>query len=157
MIKLSKKLKTIFYIAILGCVCYIIKTKILDLVIGNYLLNKKIEKYQKRLEDASTASSSKDNDTPITLYTLASMYHDKLMDYEKALIQYQRILNEFPHCDFAELVQYMVGDCYENMKHFELAINEYQKYLERYPNGKQSEMLHQKIKELELLQKKDIA
>ena len=122
-----------------------------------YLLNKKIEKYQKRLEDASTASSSKDNDTPITLYTLASMYHDKLMDYEKTLIQYQRILNEFPHCDFAELVQYMVGDCYENMKHFELAINEYQKYLERYPNGKQSEMLHQKIKELELLQKKDIA
>jgi len=138
---LKKKLKLLFFIAIFLWICYIIKTKVFDLLIDNFRMGRKIEKFEKKLRETSETSK----DTPINLLTLASMFHDKLHDYEKALVQYQKILAEFPDCDFMELVQYMVGECYEKMGRIELAVQEYKKYLELYPEGKHCASLKEKL------------
>lgn len=138
---MKKKLKLLFFIAIFLWICYIV-LKIVNLLLNDRILTKKIEKYERKLRENT-------KDTPITLFALASMYHDRLHDYEKALASYQKILGEFPECDFAELVQYMIGECYEKMGRIELATYEYKKYLESYPSGKQSAALREKLDSLE--------
>ncbi len=142
---LKKKFKLLFFIAIFLWICYIIKTKVLDLLIDNFRMGRKIEKFEKKLRETSETSK----DTPINLLTLASMFHDKMCDYEKALTQYQKIQIEFPDCDFMELVQYMIGECYEKMGRIELAIHEYKKYLELYPEGKHCSSLKEKLNSFE--------
>ncbi|HOT77440.1 MAG TPA: tetratricopeptide repeat protein [Candidatus Wallbacteria bacterium] len=146
---MAKKLKLIFFIAFFLWICYIIKTKVLDLIVGNYLLGKKIVKYENKLKELSEKSDNGKKDIPINLFTLGSMYYDKTHDFEKAIGYFQQIISEFPDCDFAELVQFMIGDCYERLGRIELAVHEYKNYLQKYPNGKQAENLSEKLKKIE--------
>jgi tetratricopeptide (TPR) repeat protein len=146
---LAKKFKLIFFIAFFLWICYIIKTKVLDLIVGNYLLGKKIVKYENKLKALSEKSENEKKDIPINLFTLGSMYYDKTHDYEKAVEYFQKIISEYPDCDFSELVQFMIGDCYEKLGRIELAVHEYKNYLDKYPNGRQSDILKEKLKKIE--------
>lgn len=146
---MAKKFKLIFFIAFFLWICYIIKTKVLDLIVGNYLLGKKIVKYENKLKALSEKSEKEKKDIPINLFTLGSMYYDKTHDYEKAVEYFQKIISEYPDCDFSELVQLMIGDCYEKLGRIELAVHEYKNYLSKYPNGRQSEVLKEKLNKLE--------
>ncbi|HBC75108.1 MAG: hypothetical protein A2008_04225 [Candidatus Wallbacteria bacterium GWC2_49_35] len=155
---MAKKFKLIFFIAFFLWICYIIKTKVLDLIVGNYMLGKKIEKYEKKLKNLSekdeknekeTRNGNDKKDIQINLFTLGFMYYDKLRDYEKALEYFQQIIAEYPNCDFAEMVQFAIGYCYEQLGRIELAVHEYKNYLQKYPEGKQATILHEKLKKLE--------
>jgi len=146
---LAKKFKLIFFIAFFLWICYIIKTKVLDLIVGNYLLGKKIVKYENKLKALSQNSENEKKDIPINLFTLGSMYYNNTHDYEKAVEYFQKIISEYPDCDFSELVQFMIGDCYEKLGRIELAVHEYKNYLNKFPNGRQSDILKEKLKKLE--------
>ena len=146
---MAKKFKLIFFIAFFLWICYIIKTKVLDLIVGNYLLGKKIVKYENKLKALSENSENEKKDIPINLFTLGSMYYNNTHDYEKAVEYFQKIISEYPDCDFSELVQFMIGDCYEKLGRIELAVHEYKNYLNKFPNGRQSEVLKEKLKKLE--------
>ncbi len=146
---MAKKFKLIFFIAFFLWICYIIKTKVLDLIVGNYLLGKKIVKYENKLKELSEKSEKEKKDIPINLFTLGSMYFDKTHDYEKAVEYFSKIISEYPDCDFAELVQFMIGDCYEKMGRIELAVHEYKNYLLKYPGGRQAQVLVEKLKKIE--------
>ncbi len=146
---MAKKFKLIFFIAFFLWICYIIKTKVLDLIVGNYLLGKKIVKYENKLKALSEKSENEKKDIPINLFTLGSMYYDKTHDYEKAVEYFHKIITEYPDCDFSELVQFMIGDCYEKLGRIELAVHEYKNYLGKYPDGGQAEALKEKLKKIE--------
>ncbi len=146
---MAKKFKLIFFIAFFLWICYIIKTKVLDLIVGNYLLGKKIVKYENKLKALSQNSENEKKDIPINLFTLGSMYYNNTHDYEKAVEYFQKIISEYPDCDFSELVQFMIGDCYEKLGRIELAVHEYKNYLNKFPNGRQSDILKEKLKKLE--------
>lgn|GEM_PF-4914324 len=143
---MAKKFKLIFFIAFFLWICYIIKTKVLDLVVGNYLLGKKIVKYENKLKELSEKSEKEQKDIPINLFALGSMYYDKMHDFEKAIGYFQKILAEYPECDFAELVQYLTGDCYERLGRIELAVCEYRNYLRKFPDGRKAKALEEKLK-----------
>ena len=146
---MAKKFKLIFFIAFFLWICYIIKTKVLDLIVGNYLLGKKIVKYENKLKALSENSENEKKDIPINLFTLGSMYYNNTHDYEKAVEYFQKIISEYPDCDFSELVQFMIGDCYEKIGRIELAVHEYKNYLNKFPKGRQSDILKEKLKKLE--------
>lgn len=55
--------------------------------------------------------------------------------YEKARMEFQNFLNQFPNTEYSDNAQFWIGDCYYLEKKYEKAILEYEKVAKNYPQG----------------------
>lgn len=89
---------------------------------GLKILDEVIEKYPEYAGEAQ--------------YNKASFYHRIAKDYNKAIIEYQKMIEKYPsHWTIRDGVGLLyIADCYVNLKKYEKAIEIYKKLIEKYPN-----------------------
>jgi len=79
---------------------------------------------------------------PLILYPTAgktqfdkaiSYYNDQ--DYVNAIIEFEKLLNDFPYSIYADDAQFNIGDCYYIISNYYQALIEYQKVIDNYPES----------------------
>ncbi|MBI5182741.1 MAG: tetratricopeptide repeat protein [Nitrospinae bacterium] len=67
---------------------------------------------------------------------IAEIYDKTLNDYEQAIIEYHRLINDYDKDDMADKDQYQIAQCYFKKGDFEQAIIEFDILREEYPESK---------------------
>jgi len=68
--------------------------------------------------------------------TYASAYEEfTLGKYEKARVDFQSFLKQYPDTEYSDNAQFWIGECYYFEKKYEKAILEYEKVAKNYPEG----------------------
>lgn len=68
---------------------------------------------------------------------LQFQYAEELLaegETERAIQEYERVLDYFPLSNYCDLAQYSIGRAYEAIEEYERAVDEYQKVITQYPN-----------------------
>jgi tol-pal system protein YbgF len=52
-----------------------------------------------------------------------------------ALTSFHKFITQFPHHDFADNVQYGIGECYYQLTQYRAAVREFRRVVERYPHA----------------------
>ena len=60
-------------------------------------------------------------------YLLAKSFSEGLRDYERAIVEYQRLVGNYPESDLLGVAYYEMGDCYYILGSYEEAYSNYQK------------------------------
>ncbi|MFH1189829.1 MAG: tetratricopeptide repeat protein, partial [Candidatus Omnitrophota bacterium] len=55
-------------------------------------------------------------------------------DFKQALVQYQKLTDDFPNSKYAAPAYYSKGWCYYNLKEYEAAIDSFEAFAKKFPN-----------------------
>ena len=66
---------------------------------------------------------------------IAEIYDNTLNDYEQAIIEYHKLINDYDRVDMADKYQYHIAQCYLKKGDFEQAITEFDILREEYPDS----------------------
>lgn len=91
-----------------------------------------IDKYEEELK-----YNRRSSETPANLYRLANLYYSKLLDYDKASLYYEALLQEFPDYEGLQTVYPNLATCYQRSGKFELERQTYRRMLDYYPSTTQ--------------------
>ena len=65
----------------------------------------------------------------------AAMDYLKRNEYDKAILEFQKLIKNFPDSDLADNAQYWIGECYYTQHQYLQAIEELKKVVRIYPMG----------------------
>jgi len=93
------------------------------------------------IEGEITLLGGEDQD-PLILYPTAGKTHfDKAMsyyndqDYVNAIIEFEKVLNDFPNCIYADDAQYYLALSYKHLHYYNSAILEFENFLSAYTHS----------------------
>ncbi|MFB0527097.1 MAG: tetratricopeptide repeat protein [bacterium] len=66
------------------------------------------------------------------LYFLGDIYQFKLKDYDKAIDEYESLIQEFPQNRFVANAQFKIAECYRKLEKWQEAIKAYRKFIKDY-------------------------
>lgn len=85
-------------------------------------------------------------DTPKEQFDWANSYLEK-KQYEKAVFEFEKLIKNYPHSEFAPKAQYYIGRTYEDMGDPYRAFLNYQKVIDNYPyNNRVEEIIEREYK-----------
>jgi tetratricopeptide (TPR) repeat protein len=120
--------------------------------LANACFSKAVDVWERMINQLPPSSA-----TAEACYFTAVCCREHLREYEKAIIYYQKTLDDWPDYEYAWHAQYSIGDCYEKLLEmgaltkFEAMpkiINAYKTVVEKYPNCRKAKGTILKLEEL---------